>query len=685
VLPNRRERRLSTRSFLYSLVAAVVVPLLVFAAFLLYRFAAAEQRRFENEAAQIARHVGLVIDGELAAIQSLLEGLASSSSLADGDFARFYSEAKRLVRDRDMIVVLREPGPRQILNTQRPFETALPPAPPISPVQLASLQAGQSVIGDVYPSPLSGEARVPVAIPIRPDGRLAYVLAITVPTTRVRDALMPAVPPGWLIGVGDRQGTIVTRSARHEDVTGKPGLPEYLEKAVGRSGTFKSTSFDGTTIVAGYHRSDLSGWLYAANISEAVVGSPLRRSLLALGLLGLAALTLSAALAYRFSAGLTAATTGLARGALALGEGRSIPDVPTNLTEFSIVAEALAAAGVAIDKRTRELETVLATVPAAVWFTYDPEVKRVVRNRFAAEFMRLPPGETAAFHAAGSPESRARMLRGGVSVPDEQNPLRRAMRGERLEDEEYTIVFPDGTNRTLLTSATALQDERGTVLGAVLVGLDITERKQGEDQRRLLLHELNHRVKNTLATVQSIAFQTLRGATSVEQARDALADRLVALAKAHDTLTRESWEGAELHDIVAGAIAPHAGSARFSVECPPVWLTPTLSLSLALALHELATNAAKYGALSTATGRVRISWDIGGPLKAERLRLEWREQGGPPVSPRSHMGFGTRLIERSFSADLEGSATIDFQPDGVRCVIEAPLLEGGSRTAAAIA
>jgi two-component sensor histidine kinase len=259
------------------------------------------------------------------------------------------------------------------------------------------------------------------------------------------------------------------------------------------------------------------------------------------------------------------------------------------------------------------------------------------------------------------------------------------MRGERLDDEEYTFVFPNGTTRTLLTSGTALRDERGAVHGAVLVGLDITERKQAEDQRRLLLHELNHRVKNTLATVQSIALQTLRGATSLPQARDALTDRLVALAKAHDPLTRESWEGAELHDIVAGATAPHAGTGRFEVEGPPVWLTPALSLSLALALHELATNAAKYGALASSEGRVRISWEVTGPLQAERLRLEWREQGGLPVRPPAHRGFGTRLIERSFSADLDGSATIDFAPDGVRCLIEAPLLEGGSRTPAAVA
>jgi two-component sensor histidine kinase len=270
------------------------------------------------------------------------------------------------------------------------------------------------------------------------------------------------------------------------------------------------------------------------------------------------------------------------------------------------------------------------------------------------------------------------LLRDGTPVSADKSPLRRAMMGERLEDEEYTFVFNDGTSRTLLTSATALRDEKGAVLGAVLVGLDITERKQGEDQRRLLVHELNHRVKNTLAIVQSIALQTMRGATSLVEVRHALTDRLVALAKAHDALTGENWEGAELNDIVAGAIAPLADTDRFHVEGPRVWLSPALSLSLALALHELATNASKYGALSTEQGSVNISWDVNGPRDAQRLTLRWRERGGVPVRPPTRQGFGTRLIERSFSADLGGSATIDFAPDGVTCVIEALLVHGRS-------
>ncbi|HEX8666503.1 MAG TPA: HWE histidine kinase domain-containing protein [Beijerinckiaceae bacterium] len=664
-------RRISTQLYLLTLVAAVVVPLLAFGAFLLTRYAATERARFERDASQIARQVALVLDGELAGLVALLKGLSVSSALERGDLAQFHSEARRLVDGRDELVVLRDLDTRQLLNTQVPFGTALPAAPPLSSEERAAFGAGRTLVSNVYPSPISGEPRVAVALPVARGGATVHVLAITVPTSRFRDVLVPAVPPGWTVGVGDRSGTYVTRSARHEDVTGKPGIPEYLEKAVGRSGTFTSASYEGVALLAGYYRSEFSGWLSAANVPQQVVEAPLRQSLTLLAVMGTAALALSALFAYLFGRGFAEATAGLVRRAAALGEGRPVPPLSTRLSEFALVGKALAAAAAAVEGRTRELQTVLSTVPAVVLFTYDPEVRRVIRNRFAAELFRLPEGESSAI---GGPDlEHVRMMKDGQVLRPDEMPLHRAMRGEAVEEEEYTYDFGDGTYRTLLTSATGLRDEKGRVVGAVSVSLDITERERAEEQRRLLVHELNHRVKNTLATVQAIAVQTLRGAASTTEASEALTDRLMALAKAHDALTRESWEGAELHEIVEAATSPHGGRNRFDVEGPSVWLSPALSLSLALSLHELATNAAKYGALSTAGGLVAITWEVVDPRGDARLRLRWIERGGPSVRPPTRRGFGSRLIERSLAAEDGGSATIGYPPEGVVCVMEAPI------------
>jgi two-component sensor histidine kinase/PAS domain-containing protein len=669
--------RLSTQQFLFGLVAAVLIPLLAFTAFLLVRYSVTERERYEREAAQIARHVALVIDSELKGFIALLQGLATSTALARGDLAQFHGEATRLVAGRDQIIVLRDLGARQILNTRRPFGEALPPAVPLSPADQEAFAAGRPTISDVYASPISAEARIAVAIPVTASGSPPYILAITVPTSSIRDALRPAVPPGaWIIGIGDRAGTFVTRSARHEEVTGKPGVPDYLAKAVGGSGTLTSYNFEGTALLAGYYRSDFSGWLYAANIPQKQVEGPVWQSLAVFATLGTGALTLSVFLAYLFGKRFTAATTGLAQRAAALGAGRPVTPLSTRVAELALVGDTLVSAAGAIEERTRELQSVLSRVPAIVSFTYDPEARQVIRNRFSAQVLRLPETEPGSLSPSVLDAPHVRMLKDGSPLSRTELPLSRAMRGERVEDEEYTYAFTDGTSRTLLTSATALRDERGTIVGAVAASLDITERKRMEEQRRLLINELNHRVKNTLATVQSIVMHTLRGTDAKMDVRKALVDRIIALSRVHDVLTRENWAGAELREIIDNLSNPYAGGHRFIVNGPAVRLPPSLALTLALSFHELVTNAAKYGALSNERGAVTISWQIVDAPGEPLLKLRWEEQDGPPVQPPDRSGFGSELIRRSLAAEAGGAVTIDYAATGVVCVMETPIPRG---------
>ncbi|HEX2762912.1 MAG TPA: HWE histidine kinase domain-containing protein [Allosphingosinicella sp.] len=197
---------------------------------------------------------------------------------------------------------------------------------------------------------------------------------------------------------------------------------------------------------------------------------------------------------------------------------------------------------------------------------------------------------------------------------------------------------------------------------------DIHERKAAEEHQRLLINELNHRVKNTLASVQAIAFQTLKGDLPLADARARFEARLMALSGAHNLLTEENWGGAALDRVLEGA-TEHLGAPRFDMAGPPLRLSPRAALAIAMAIHELGTNAAKYGALSVDAGRVRISWF----LEGDRLRLVWEERGGPPVSPPSRQGFGSRLIERGLEMDLGGRASLHFEPAGLRCEIEGAL------------
>jgi two-component sensor histidine kinase len=197
---------------------------------------------------------------------------------------------------------------------------------------------------------------------------------------------------------------------------------------------------------------------------------------------------------------------------------------------------------------------------------------------------------------------------------------------------------------------------------------DLIERKDAELRQQLLINELNHRVKNMLATVQAIAAQTFRGEGTDPNARDAFESRLIALANAHNILTEESWEGAEIHDIMARVLEAHAGSERLRVQGPPIRLSPKAALAIAMGLHELATNAVKYGAFSNDTGQVAVTWTVDGPSPGT-LHLQWSESGGPAVKPPSRKGFGSRLIERNLAHDLNGQAKIEYRREGIVCTI----------------
>jgi PAS domain S-box-containing protein len=209
--------------------------------------------------------------------------------------------------------------------------------------------------------------------------------------------------------------------------------------------------------------------------------------------------------------------------------------------------------------------------------------------------------------------------------------------------------------------------------GVVCYFRDISAQVRARQQRELLINELNHRVKNTLATVQSIAAQTLKGTTVPAAVKGALESRLLSMAGAHDVLTQQNWEGADLRNIIEKALSPFMAPRReFDVSGPDIRLLPKSALAVAMAVHELATNAAKYGALSNGSGRISVHWDM--TERDERqLQIVWTEMGGPKVTAPSSKGFGSRLIERGLAGQLGGEAVIDYREAGVVCRIKAPL------------
>jgi len=261
-------------------------------------------------------------------------------------------------------------------------------------------------------------------------------------------------------------------------------------------------------------------------------------------------------------------------------------------------------------------------------------------------------------------------------LPEVMKAWRLSLETGEAFDMSFPIRGADGLFRPFLTKVAPLRDDTGQIVRWFGTNTDVSRQKRDEQHLRLMVNELNHRVKNTLATIQAITALTLRADADPARARETLTSRILALSRAHDVLTDEQWSGADLAEIAALAAVPYQdGNAaqRVRVHGPVVRLPPKTAIAVALAFHELATNAAKYGALSAEHGRVDLDWRISKAAEGQRLRIVWRESGGPPVRPPTRTGFGTRLIQRGLAADLNGSVDINYRPEGVECVIEAEL------------
>jgi PAS domain S-box-containing protein len=320
------------------------------------------------------------------------------------------------------------------------------------------------------------------------------------------------------------------------------------------------------------------------------------------------------------------------------------------------------------ERQTRDL---LEALPAAV-YTTDAAGRITFYNQAAVELSgrrpKLGSDEWCVTWQLYWPDGRP--------LPHDECPMAVALKENRpVRGEEAVAERPDGTRVPFMPYPTPLRDASGALVGAVNMLVDITERKRAQSRQKTLLDELNHRVKNTLATVQALAAQTVRGAGVPQHVSEAFESRLLALSKVHDHLARGQWQSADFKSIVEDIFAPYRNGDRdrIRLEGAAVKLAPNTALTLAMVLHELAANAAIYGSLSTSGGALHMSWRVAAEGPSRRLRITWEESGGPPVHAPKHDGFGTRLMERAVKHELKGSAEVAYDPAGVYCRMDVPL------------
>jgi PAS domain S-box-containing protein len=273
-------------------------------------------------------------------------------------------------------------------------------------------------------------------------------------------------------------------------------------------------------------------------------------------------------------------------------------------------------------------------------------------------------------------------LMAGGATPEAMKDIAAAFEGSADTDPEIHYRRKDGSEFWASVFVSPVCNESGAVVQHFISLVDLTKHRQEQAQSRMLIDELNHRVKNTLATVQSIVWQALRKTAPAEVVRESIESRLVALSRSHDLLTREKWEGVGLRELVNGALKPFevvAGRTQhFKITGDDIRLPAKATLALGIALHELATNAVKYGAFANEAGCILIEWTTQTTSEGKRLILRWEEKDGPPVTAPSHKGFGSQVIERGLAHELGGKVKVDYRPEGLICIIDIPAPRGAS-------
>jgi PAS domain S-box-containing protein len=528
----------------------------------------------------------------------------------------------------------------------------------------AALDQGRTHICDLTRGVVEAQILC-VDVPIMQDGKAAYHLSVIFEPKHIGGFVaQQRLQEGSFATILDGSGTVAWRNVAADRFVGGPATPDVrngLRQA--REAVLESTSLEGVPTVAAFSRSQQTGWTFVVALPRALVRTGLGAAL-AQGTAAVLGLLLFGALL-----GLAAARKidRAVRNLAAAANPKSGPALKrSGLKDIDAVGEALAKARIELQESQERYRRV-----------FEQTSDLVITADLAQIITDCNPAAAA---AVGVPREQA--IGRGISEFISRQDFERTTGKLRQKIEEggttrYDVSVRSSSGGWLYWEINSglINDAEGNPVGLHVVGRDVTDRRRAEDHQRLLVNELNHRVKNTLAIVQGLAQQTFKPTSSPEEARLSFDARLAALAAAHNLLTRQSWESAYLEETLLTAIEATAGPRASQVELrgPQVKLTPQTSVSVAMAAHELCTNAVKYGALSTDTGRVTVEWSIAEASGELRLHLEWTESGGPPVAPPMRRGFGSKLIERGLASELRGTCNIEFLRTGVRCTLDAPL------------
>jgi PAS domain S-box-containing protein len=655
---------------LYLFALALIAPVLAFGLLAAGRLGDAVHIAGEEQARRTARMLTATIDLELRRLFEVLEALAKSGPLLSGDLAGFHRDASAVITDTGYAVLLVDPQLNKLVNTRVPYGTPLPQTgDPDSARKVFA--TGKRAISDLFISPVLNEPRIALMVPVVIDGGVPYAAALSIePRVLNRILKRQYLPDGWIARVSDRHGLILARTERFEELVGKSAPPDHEGEATGRSDVLVTKDRDGVPVMLAHHWSNVSGWRIATWVPLSILEAPARQLWLALAALAALALSLSLVAASLVGRWLARPIIGTASAAAALGQGEPLDYTPCTIAEVNVVGKALSAAA----EQRRQAEADAAQLAAIVQSSDDAIIGRSLDGRITS----WNAGAERMFGYTASEMIGQPILR--IIPPElheqEEQILSRLKRGERLDHYETTRVTKDAHRIDVSLTVSPLHDKAGKVIGASKVGRDITERKRAEEHVRLLMRELSHRTKNVMAVVHAISWQTARQSPDPKDFEERFTQRLEALSRSHDLLLKREWQGVLLEDLVLAQVEPFLDNVkeRLAAHGPPLLLMPQAAQDLGMALHELATNASKYGALSVPTAKIEIGWTVDGETaNGKRFVMTWRESGGPPVSPPSRTGFGSTVTTRTVSGTFKGEAEVEYRAEGLSWQLSAPM------------
>jgi PAS domain S-box-containing protein len=653
---------LPVQAYLIIIALILLLPSLGFTTYVLSSFDTADRQLFEQRLRQQAEAVADGVDREIDRITVMLRTLAVSHDLTNARFAEFHRQAIDALAGSDLGLIVIDPTLQQLVNTHVPYGTPLPQTGDPDTARRV-LETKQPQISDLFIGRITSAPTLNIAVPVIRGGTVRYILLMTFTPNRVLQILRGQnLPSGWVAGVSDRKGMVIARSVMHERFV-NTRLPDDLLKRRATPEVFKATNLAGEPVLRAVVPMTKVGWVVASTVPLSVVAASARDSWRLLAIGALALFVLSGLVAFFFARILSVAIGQTTEAAVALGLGKPVVTKPAPIREANAVSEALRAAAAQLKERAiadAKLAAIVRTAQEAiVGFATDGTITSW--NAGAERMFGYREEEVI---------GRPKTLLFPTERRDElRHLIERLSSGEAIIAAETERRRKDDSIFPVMHTVGPVRADDGELIGFSASMTDITARKNWERQQQVFSRELAHRVKNAFAVLQAIARRTLSATSDPAAFARGFMGRLNSMAAAHEILTNANWQAAELGDLVRTQLASYGAGddPRITISGPAVALPPELAVPLGLALHELATNASKYGCLSVPEGSLEILWTLREVPDGRYLSFTWRERAGPIIAEEpKHRGFGSTLIQENIP---EAEVNWRFQPEGLTCII----------------